>query len=75
MVFPAGDGAKVLLQDGEYGISAGQACVFYSDVGPKARVLGGGWIQRALSRAEQARHTPGETGLNASDDKPPAFGH
>jgi tRNA-specific 2-thiouridylase len=52
-VFPAGDGAKVLLRDGEYGVAAGQACVFYGDTGPAARVLGGGWISRALSRAEQ----------------------
>ncbi len=26
---------------------------FYADAGPEARVLGGGWIGRALSRAEQ----------------------
>lgn len=52
-VFPAPDGAKVLLRDGEYGVAAGQACVFYADTGAEARVLGGGWISRALSRAEQ----------------------
>jgi tRNA-specific 2-thiouridylase len=53
-LFPAGDdGARVLLRDGEYGVAAGQACVFYADAGPQARVLGGGWISRALSRAEQ----------------------
>jgi tRNA-uridine 2-sulfurtransferase len=52
-LFPSADGAKVLLRDGEYGVAAGQACVFYSDAGPEARVLGGGWIARALSRAEQ----------------------
>jgi tRNA-specific 2-thiouridylase len=51
-LFPTGDGAKVLLRDGEYGVAAGQACVFYADPGPGARVLGGGWIARALSRAE-----------------------
>ena len=40
---PAGQGgAEVLLDDPEYGVSAGQACVFY-DV---ERVLGGGWILR-----------------------------
>jgi tRNA-specific 2-thiouridylase len=43
----------VLLRDGEYGVAAGQACVVYADAGPEARVLGGGWIGRALSRAEQ----------------------
>jgi tRNA-specific 2-thiouridylase len=52
-LFPSGDGAKVLLCDGEYGVAAGQACVFYADTGPEARVLGGGWIVRALSQAEQ----------------------
>jgi tRNA-uridine 2-sulfurtransferase len=52
-LFPAGDGAKVLLCDGEYGVAAGQACVFYADCSPRARVLGGGWIGRALSRAEE----------------------
>jgi tRNA-specific 2-thiouridylase len=52
-VFASGDRAKVLLRDGEYGIAAGQACVFYSDASPRARVLGGGWIERALSRIEQ----------------------
>jgi len=51
-LFPAGEGCKVLLRDGEYGIAAGQACVFYADADPRARVLGGGWIGRALSRAE-----------------------
>ena len=37
-------GAKVLLRDGEYGVAAGQACVFYADARRRARVLGGGWI-------------------------------
>ena len=52
-LFPLDDGAKVLLRDGEYGVAAGQACVLYADVGSEARVLGGGWIARALSTAEQ----------------------
>jgi len=53
-LFPSGDGAGVLLlRDGEYGIAAGQACVFYADATPGARVLGGGWIERALSRSER----------------------
>ena len=34
-----GDGARVLLREGEYGVAAGQACVFYADAGPEARVL------------------------------------
>ena len=44
------------LSDGETGVAAGQACVFYEDDGPGARVLGGGWIERAerAGVAEQA---------------------
>lgn len=53
-LFQEDDKASVLLQDGEYGVAAGQACVFYSDTLPRARVLGGGWIERALSRAPRA---------------------
>ena len=34
-LFPSGDGAQVLLRDGEYGVAAGQACVFYADTGPR----------------------------------------
>ena len=52
-LFPSGHGAGVLLRDGEYGVAAGQACVFYADAVPQARVLGGGWIERALSRTDQ----------------------
>lgn len=35
--------AEILLDTPEYGVSPGQACVFYEDT----RVLGGGWIERA----------------------------
>ncbi len=41
-VRPAGEGgAQVTLDDPEYGVSPGQACVFYDN----GRVLGGGWIR------------------------------
>src|SRR5262245_52750512 len=53
-LFPSADGARVLLHNGEYGVAAGQACVFYADPADRARVLGGGWIERALSRSERA---------------------
>jgi len=66
-LFPAGDGARVLLRDGEYGVAAGQACVFYSDAGPGARVLGGGWIRRALSRAEAPGVAVEKAGGRAED--------
>jgi tRNA-specific 2-thiouridylase len=46
------DGASVVLDKGEYGIAPGQACVFYSDGSPQARVLGGGWIARTWSLPE-----------------------
>jgi tRNA-specific 2-thiouridylase len=61
--FPLGDGARVLLSDGEYGVAAGQACVFYSDASERARVLGGGWIARALTGAEAS--DPADAGLGA----------
>lgn len=38
-----GRSATVVLDDGEFGVAPGQACVFYSS-DPAARVLGGGWI-------------------------------
>ncbi len=40
----------VLLHEGEYGVAAGQACVFYADGSADARVLGGGWIAAAHPR-------------------------
>ena len=64
-LFPMGDGARVLLRDGEYGVAAGQACVFYADADPEARVLGGGWIERALSRAEQPEMVAAPAGATA----------
>jgi tRNA-specific 2-thiouridylase len=48
----AGNGtALVTLAVGEYGVSAGQACVFYADDSPRARILGGGFIVRADAKA------------------------
>ena len=40
------DFAKVNLLEDEYGISPGQACVFYSKNSDGYRVLGGGWITK-----------------------------
>ena len=64
-LFPYANGAKVLLQDGDYGIAAGQACVFYANATAEARLLGGGWISRALSRAEQREQVDGEATVPA----------
>ena len=38
--------AKLNLLEDEYGISPGQACVFYSKDELGFRVLGGGWISK-----------------------------
>ncbi len=38
----------VLLADAADGIAKGQACVFYSQSGSEARILGGGWIDATL---------------------------
>jgi tRNA-uridine 2-sulfurtransferase len=43
--------ARVVVTDGAFGISPGQACVFYADDTPRARVLGGGFIQRQRPKA------------------------
>ncbi|MEZ5899957.1 MAG: tRNA 2-thiouridine(34) synthase MnmA [Hyphomicrobiaceae bacterium] len=40
---------RVVLCDGEEGVALGQACVFYDNGGPAARVLGGGWIAKTLT--------------------------
>lgn len=48
------DGARVVLEQGEYGVSAGQACVFYADASPRARVLGGGFIVKAVRQPKDA---------------------
>lgn len=39
-------GVRVAFPTGESGVAPGQACVFYADAGPRARVLGGGTIAR-----------------------------
>ena len=51
-LFPSEGGASVLLREGVYGVAAGQACAFYADAGPRARVLGGGWIAQAVGTHE-----------------------
>ena len=42
-----GDTVAVELADSEAGVAPGQACVFYESDEAGARVLGGGWIERA----------------------------
>jgi len=43
---------EVELIDGEEGVSPGQACVFYDAGEGQARVLGGGFISRAVAAAD-----------------------
>ena len=46
-----GDEVFVTLFAGEYGISPGQACVFYADESEMSEVLGGGFIAEAVPAA------------------------
>jgi tRNA-specific 2-thiouridylase len=51
VLFAEADGAAtVVLQDGEDGVAAGQACVFYASGAGDARLLGGGFIAHAVPR-------------------------
>jgi len=42
--------AEVNLEEEEVGVSPGQACVFYSKNNNGDKVLGGGWIKRAVNK-------------------------
>jgi tRNA-specific 2-thiouridylase len=44
----------VAFPDDESGVAPGQACVFYEHAGPRARVLGGGFIRSAEPAATAA---------------------
>jgi tRNA-specific 2-thiouridylase len=57
--------ARVLLRDGEYGVAPGQACAFYASTAARARVLGGGWIERTLSGSERAERAAARTEVTA----------
>ena len=46
----------VELHAGEDGVSPGQACVLYESGEGQARILGGGWIKKAISTSAHARH-------------------
>lgn len=58
----AGGGAQVLFETGEFGVSPGQACVFYDRDGARARVLGGGFIAAAEHAAEPTEPILAEEG-------------
>ena len=42
--------AEVQLKEDEAGVSPGQACVFYSKNKFGDKVLGGGWITKAVNK-------------------------
>lgn len=49
---------QVELIDGEEGVSPGQACVFYDAPTGQARVLGGGFITRAVAMGDHDKSVP-----------------
>jgi tRNA-specific 2-thiouridylase len=51
--FARGEELLVEFAEGESGVAPGQACVFYENTGPRARVLGGGFIRGAESAFEE----------------------
>jgi len=53
-----GRSASVELDDGEFGVAPGQACVFYS-CDAEARVLGGGWIVATSPHGTEAERLAG----------------
>ena len=66
-IFVREDGVwEVCLTDGDSGVSPGQACVFYEDETPRARVLGGGWIARAQNAFERPASVVPRVGSEAS---------
>lgn len=45
---------RVELAEADFGVSAGQACVFYAGLEPDAQILGGGWITHTGSMVRAA---------------------
>ncbi|WP_424956807.1 tRNA 2-thiouridine(34) synthase MnmA [Hyphomicrobium sp. 1Nfss2.1] len=64
--------ATVVLEDGEDGVAAGQACVFYASGADDARLLGGGFIARTIARqpgaftASESRSAEKSAGLRGA---------
>ena len=44
------NGAEINLEENETGVSPGQACVFYSKNKLGDKILGGGWITKAVNK-------------------------
>lgn len=60
---------KVVLSDGQQGVAAGQACVFYADGSGEARILGGGTIVKTMKSGGM----PGGEGKRGADPVQPAM--
>jgi tRNA-uridine 2-sulfurtransferase len=60
---------QVELNEGETGVAPGQACVFYADETPGARVLGGGFIARS-ERSREAEAALRQLGATAPRAQP-----
>ncbi len=50
-LFARNEEVYIILANGDHGVSAGQACVFYEQDETGSRVLGGGWITSAKEGA------------------------
>lgn len=68
-VFVEPDGeVRVVLTEAENGVAAGQACVLYADGTSRSRILGGGFVAKAVLPALQARRRASTSSLgNALD--------
>jgi len=62
----ADGGYEVELVAGEEGVSPGQACVFYDAPSGQARVLGGGFIQRATAKAATSKGASKDASMAAA---------
>ena len=62
-LFADAEGVFVTLDDGDHGVSPGQACVFYDGAGTGARVFGGGWIASTEGYGEYRNASCGAAGL------------
>lgn len=68
-VFVEPDGeVRVVLTEAENGVAAGQACVFYADGSSRSRVLGGGFVAKAVLPALQARRRVSTSSLGKALD-------
>jgi tRNA-specific 2-thiouridylase len=55
----------VVLEEGEDGVAAGQACVFYASGADEARILGGGFIARTIAKHADDRTAAGLVRVSA----------